>query len=132
MGEFISGNYFRMFGLQPAVGRLLSDTDDVAGSPVVAVMSYATWKDVYNGDDSVVGSTFWMNTKPVTVVGVAPEGFYGDRMSSTDAAGKPRKHRGVESLESQNAGFPPFPLLLEIPSGSPHSERFGDGNHIQN
>jgi len=83
MGEFVSGNYFRMFGLQPAVGRLLSDTDDVSGAPVVAVMSYATWKDIYNGDDSVVGSTFWMNTKPVTVVGVAPEGFYGDRMSST-------------------------------------------------
>src|ERR1700722_18449980 len=83
MGEFVSGNYFRMFGLQPAVGRLLSDTDDVAGAPVVAVMSYATWKDVYNGDDSVVGSTFWMNTKPVTVVGVAPEGFFGDRISST-------------------------------------------------
>jgi len=55
----------------------------VAGAPVVAVMSYATWKDVYNGDNSVVGSTFWMNTKAVTVVGVAPEGFFGDRMSST-------------------------------------------------
>jgi predicted permease len=83
MGEVVSGNYFRMFGLHPATGRLLSDTDDVAGAPVVAVMSYATWKDAYNGDDSVVGSTFWMNTKPVTVVGVAPEGFYGDRMSRT-------------------------------------------------
>ncbi len=83
MGEFVSGNYFRMFGLRPAVGRLLSDTDDVSGAPVVAVMSYATWKDVYNGDDSVVGCTFWMNTKAVTVVGVAPAGFYGDRMSST-------------------------------------------------
>jgi predicted permease len=82
MGEFVSGNYFRMFGLEPAVGRLLSDTDDVSGAPVVAVMSYATWKDAYSGDDSVVGSTFWMNTKPVTVVGVAPEGFFGDRMSS--------------------------------------------------
>jgi predicted permease len=82
MGEFVSGNYFRMFGLQPAVGRLLSDGDDVGGAPVVAVMSYATWKGVYNGDASVVGSTFWMNTKAVTVVGVAPEGFFGDRMSS--------------------------------------------------
>ncbi|MDW5265647.1 MULTISPECIES: ABC transporter permease [Acidobacteriaceae] len=83
MGEFVSGNYFRMFGLQPVTGRLLSDTDDVAGAPLVAVMSYATWRGVYNGDDSVVGSTFWMNTKAVTVVGVAPEGFYGDRISST-------------------------------------------------
>ena len=83
MGEFVSGNYFRMFGLQPATGRLLTDTDDVAGAPLIAVMSYATWKDAYNRDDSVVGSTFWMNTKAVTVVGVAPEGFFGDRMSST-------------------------------------------------
>jgi macrolide transport system ATP-binding/permease protein len=83
MGEFVSGNYFRMFGLQPATGRLLSDTDDVAGAPLVAVMSYTTWRDVYNCDDSVVGSTFWMNTRAVTVVGVTPEGFFGDRMSST-------------------------------------------------
>jgi len=83
MGEFVSGNYFRMFGLQPAKGRLISDSDDVAGAPLVAVMSYATWKNVYNGDHSVIGETFWMNTKPVSVIGVAPEGFYGDRMSST-------------------------------------------------
>ncbi|WP_446744803.1 ADOP family duplicated permease [Silvibacterium acidisoli] len=83
MGEFVSGNYFRMFGLRAAAGRLLSDADDVAGAPVIAVMSYVTWKDAYNSDASVVGSTFWMNTRPVTVVGVAPEGFYGDRISST-------------------------------------------------
>jgi predicted permease len=83
MGEFVSGNYFRMFGLQPATGRLLFDTDDIAGAPLVAVMSYATWKNDYHGDDSVIGNTFWMNTKPVTVVGVAPESFFGDRMSST-------------------------------------------------
>ena len=44
----------------------------------------------------------------------------------TSAAGKPWKCRGMESLESQNAGFPPFPLLLEIPSGFPHFQRFGD------
>ena len=83
VGEFISGNYFGMFGLQPAKGRLISDADDVAGAPLVAVMSYSTWRSVYNGEDSVVGETFWMNTKPVTVIGVAPEGFYGDRMSRT-------------------------------------------------
>ncbi|MBS1803610.1 MAG: ABC transporter permease [Acidobacteria bacterium] len=83
MGEFVSGNYFGMFGLQPAKGRLISPSDDLAGAQLVAVMSYSTWKNVYGGDDSVVGSTFWMNTKPVTVIGVAPEGFYGDRMSST-------------------------------------------------
>ena len=42
-----------------------------------------TWKSVYNGDDSVVGSTFWVNTNAVTVAGIKPERFSGDCMSST-------------------------------------------------
>ena len=45
-------------------------------------MSYETWKNNYSGDRSVVGSTFYVNTKPVTIAGIAPEGFYGDRLSS--------------------------------------------------
>lgn len=83
MGEFVSGNYFRTFGLQPRAGRLLLDSDDVQGAPIVAVMSYETWKSNYAADPSVVGSTFFVNTKPVTIAGIAPEGFYGDRLSST-------------------------------------------------
>src|SRR5579859_589956 len=43
MGEFVSGNYFRTFGLQPAAGRLFVDGDDMAGAPMVAMMSYETW-----------------------------------------------------------------------------------------
>src|SRR5580692_2887014 len=82
MGEFVSGNYFRTFGLQPRAGRLFTDADDVQGAPFVAVMSYETWKNNYAGDPSVVGSTFFVNTKPVTIAGIAPEGFYGDRLSS--------------------------------------------------
>jgi hypothetical protein len=83
MGEFVSGNYFRTFGLAPRAGRLLSDADDVEGVPAVAVMSYETWKSDYAGDPAVVGSTFFVNTKPVTIAGIAPEGFYGDRLAST-------------------------------------------------
>ncbi len=80
MGEFVSGNYFRTFGLAAPAGRLLEDSDDVAGAPMAAVMSYETWKTRFNGDVSVVGSTIRVNTKPVTVVGIAPKGFYGDRL----------------------------------------------------
>src|SRR5215471_11887204 len=83
MGEFVSGNYFRTFGLNPAAGRLLSDADDVKGAPFTAVMSYETWKNDYAGDASVVGSTFFVNTKPVTVTGIAPQHFYGDRLTGT-------------------------------------------------
>src|SRR5438270_5589949 len=49
---------------------------------MTAVMSYDTWQREYAGDPSVIGSTFWVNTKAVTVVGIAPRGFYGDRLSS--------------------------------------------------
>jgi macrolide transport system ATP-binding/permease protein len=82
IGEFVSGNYFRTFGLQPSIGRLFTDADNVQGAPLVAVMSYDLWQSGHNADPSVVGSAFWINTKPVTIVGIAPKGFYGDRLSS--------------------------------------------------
>jgi macrolide transport system ATP-binding/permease protein len=83
MGEFVSGNYFRTFGLQPYAGRLFTDDDDRRGAPMVAVMSYEAWNRKYAADPSVVGGTFWVNTKPVTIAGIAPSGFYGDRLTST-------------------------------------------------
>ena len=83
MGEFVSGNYFRTFGLRPQAGRLFIDDDNAKGAPVVAVISSEMWRRDYAADPSIVGSTFWVNTKPVTIVGVAPAGFYGDRLTST-------------------------------------------------
>lgn len=83
MGEFVSGNYFRTFGLQPAAGRLFTDADDRVGAPATAVMSYETWQHQFSGDPSIVGSTFRVNTKPVTIVGIAPHNFFGDRLIST-------------------------------------------------
>jgi len=80
MGEFVSGNYFRTFGLRPWAGRLFTGEDDTKGAPVIAVISYEAWKNSYAADPSVVGSTFWINTKPVTIAGIAPQGFYGDRL----------------------------------------------------
>jgi len=80
MGTFVSGNYFRVFGLSPAVGRLFSDADDQKGAPLTAVMSYDAWQQDYAGDPSVVGNAFYINTKPATIIGVAPKGFYGDRI----------------------------------------------------
>jgi predicted permease len=83
MGEFVSGNYFRTFGLAAMAGRLLEDHDDATGVPLTAVVSYETWKTRFNGDGAIVGSTIRVNTQPVTVVGIAPKGFYGDRLWTT-------------------------------------------------
>ena len=95
MGTFVSGNYFRVFGLTPAAGRFFADADDQPGAAFTAVMSYDAWKEDFAGDPSIVGSTFWMNTKPVTIIGVAPQGFYGDRISTHP----PKYYLPLESMD---------------------------------
>jgi predicted permease len=80
-GEFVSGNFFRTFGVQPWIGRLMTDTDDVEGAPPVAVMSYRIWNEKYGADPSVVGATYQINGHPFTVIGVAAPGFYGAKLA---------------------------------------------------
>lgn len=82
-GEMVTGNYFQVFGLKPYAGRLIAPSDDVPGAPMGVVMSYQTWQRDYAGDPLIVGSTFVLNTYPVTILGITPPGFYGDRMTDT-------------------------------------------------
>ena len=80
-GEFVSGNYFTMFGVRPYAGRLLTSADDRPGAPAVAVMSYRLWRQ--NGSDpSVVGAVFVIDNKPFTIVGITPPNFFGDTLRS--------------------------------------------------
>ncbi len=83
--QYVSGNYFSMFGIGPYAGRVLTAQDDRNGAAPVAVMSYPTWQQKYGQDPSVIGATFNFNGKPLTVVGVTPPGFYGDRLERTPA-----------------------------------------------
>ena len=96
MGTFVSGNYFRVFGLTPAAGRFFVDADDKKGAPISAVMSYETWQQDFSADPSVIGGAFWINTKAVTIIGVAPKGFYGDRLSSQP----PKYYLPLESMDT--------------------------------
>jgi predicted permease len=80
-GEYVSGNFFRTFGVQPWIGRLMRDADDVEGAPPVAVMSYRIWNEKYGADPSVVGATYQINGHPFTVIGVAAPGFYGAKLA---------------------------------------------------
>ncbi len=79
-GEYISGNFFRTLGVQPWIGRLMTDADDQEGAPSIAVMSYHIWQDKYGADPSVVGAGYQINGHPFTVIGVAPPGFYGAKL----------------------------------------------------
>ena len=85
-GEFVSGNYFSTFGIPAYAGRMVSPQDDSKGAPAVAVMSFRTWQEKFGGDRSVVGAGFVINAQPVTVVGIAPPGFFGDRVQSNPAS----------------------------------------------
>lgn len=82
-GEFVSGNYFETFEVRPFAGRALTPTDDADGAAPVAMLSYQAWQRDYAGDPSVIGSSFFINTHPVTIVGITPQWFYGDRMTET-------------------------------------------------
>jgi len=80
-GQYVSGNFFRTFGLQPWIGRLMTDADDREGAPSVAVMNYRIWSQKYGSDPSVVGASYQINGHPFTVIGVTPPGFYGAKLA---------------------------------------------------
>jgi predicted permease len=82
-GEFVSGNYFQALGLSSFAGRLFANADDMPNAPPATVISYQAWKGEFASEPNVVGSTIYIQTRPFTVVGIAPPGFYGDRVSDT-------------------------------------------------
>jgi len=82
-GEFVSGNYFATLGLGAYAGRIFSDTDDTPSAAPATVISYKTWQGDYAADPSIVGSTIYIQARPFTVVGIAPPGFFGDRVADT-------------------------------------------------
>ncbi|MBZ5624351.1 MAG: ABC transporter permease [Acidobacteriia bacterium] len=83
--QYVSGNYFSMFGIRPFAGRLLAATDDRPGAPPVAVMSYRAWEQYYGSDPGVVGSVFVVDGAPFTIAGIAPPGFFGDTLRPNPA-----------------------------------------------
>src|SRR5579859_7331682 len=81
-GEFVSGNYFSTLGLNAYAGRILTPDDDKNGSAPVIVISYRTWQQKYGLDRSIVGAPVMINGAPMTIIGVAPPAFFGDRLES--------------------------------------------------
>ncbi|MGH9486401.1 MAG: ABC transporter permease [Terriglobales bacterium] len=76
-GSLVSGNYFQMLGLNPALGRLIEPADMAAGAAPVAVLRYGYWLRQFGGERGVVGQTIEINGLPARIVGVTPPGFAG-------------------------------------------------------
>src|SRR5207244_13071039 len=77
-GMMVSGNYFRVLGVEPRLGRAFRDDEDaVPGRDAVVVLGPDFWKHEFASDPSVVGRTIRLNGTDFTVIGVAPESFPG-------------------------------------------------------
>ncbi len=89
-GGLVSGNFFQVLGLRPAAGRLITPQDDVRpGDHPVVVISHAYWQRRFSGDHAIVGKQVTINTVPMTIVGVAPEGFIGSFLGVASSAWVP-------------------------------------------
>jgi len=83
-GELVTGNYFEVLGVRPALGRVLSAADDdVQGAHPVLVLSHGYWTRHFGGDAGVLNQTILVNNTEMTIVGVAQTGFSGVQVGQT-------------------------------------------------
>ena len=81
-GEFVSGNYFTVLGVDAKAGRMLTSTDDQRNAPPVAVMSYRAWQTRFGADPELIGKTLVIKGQPFILAGITPPEFFGDTMTS--------------------------------------------------
>ncbi len=82
-GMYVTGSYFGVLGLAPALGRVIQPADDEpVGTHFVAVLSHDFWQNRFGGDRSVVGKSVMVNGRSLSVVGVAPAGFRGTTLGA--------------------------------------------------
>jgi len=95
-GVLVSGGYFPVLGLTAALGRLLQPSDDTAiGGNFVTVLSHEYWRTRFDSSPDVVGQTLTVNGQPMTIVGVAPEGFEGTTLGHDPQVFVPITMRGM-------------------------------------
>jgi putative ABC transport system permease protein len=82
-GLWVTGNFFRTLGVQPALGRLISESDDQPGCPGVANLSYAFWQRGYGGEASAIGRQITMEGHPFQIVGITAPAFRGVSVGET-------------------------------------------------
>src|SRR5258708_25762172 len=76
-GRLVSGEFFQVLGVSPAIGRVFTTAEDRAGTPS-AVISYSYWQHRFGGRPDVLGKTVAMHKATLTIIGVAPRGFIGE------------------------------------------------------
>jgi predicted permease len=109
----VSGSYFSVLGLQPALGRLLGPQDDqVDGLAESVVLSYSYWQSAFAGDPDVLGRTLVVHDVPLIIVGVAPEGFNGTTAVSPLFAGRGATVFAPITMPSGETTFPAVTIAV--------------------
>jgi predicted permease len=95
-GMLVSGSYFPVLGLNPALGRLLTPEDDkTVGSHFVVVLSHDYWRTRFELNPAVLNETLVINGQAMTIVGVAPRGFEGTTLGEKPDIFVPLTMRGL-------------------------------------
>lgn len=95
-GLLVSGSYFNVLGLRPALGRLLTPEDDKnVGNHFVTVLTHRYWTTKFNQDPNILNDTMIVNGQGLTIVGVAPAGFDGTTLGSRPQVFVPLTMRAV-------------------------------------
>jgi predicted permease len=103
-GVLVTGSYFPVLGIRPALGRLLDPNDDRAvGESRVVVLSHAFWQSKFDASPAVLNETLIVNGQSLTIVGVAPRGFDG-----TTLGAKPEVFVPITLRGQMNPGFEGF------------------------
>jgi predicted permease len=105
-GMMISGSYFPVLGIQPAIGRLFTlDDDRTPGAHPLVVLSYDYWRRRFQENPAVLGQTLIVNGHGLTVIGVAPRGFEGTTLGVRPAVYVPITMRAEMQPSPTGAGF---------------------------
>jgi predicted permease len=96
----VSGNFFHLLGVQPALGRAFNPVDDSLGAPATVILMDSLWRRRFNADPAVIGSQIRLNARPYTVIGVMPSWFKyeGKRAGGRTQMWVPIQHETSASL----------------------------------
>ena len=101
---WVTGNYFRLLDIRPALGRVIrADEGGPGHTDAVVVLGYTTWQRRFGGDRSVMGQTVRVNGQPYTIVGVVPPDFVGTFAFSESEVYLPLNWPGASDFDNRQA-----------------------------
>ncbi len=101
--NYITGNFFATLGLQPALGTLIFPGEpDKSPAPPALIISYPYWQQRFGGDPNIIGKTVNVNGKPLSIIGVAPQGFFGPYTPANISVFLPMGFADSDILTSRN------------------------------